>query len=103
MWSGTKVFQGHGASALQSPNRGRARASSNVAGLDTKPEPTKECAARLRFDLKYDSSLEWETYARLMVLGEQLFSTLSEQPGIDTSYLSYVRERYFPFEQWRVN
>lgn len=34
---------------------------------------------------------------------QQLFSTLSEQPGISTSYLSYLRERYFPFEQWRVN
>ena len=41
-----------------------------------KPGATKECAARLRFDLRYDSALNWETYERLMVMSEQLLERL---------------------------
>lgn len=41
-----------------------------------KPGATKECAARLRFDLRYDSALNWETYERLMVMSELLLERL---------------------------
>ena len=41
-----------------------------------KPGATKECAARLRFDLRYDSALNWETYETLMVMSEQLLERL---------------------------
>ena len=62
-----------------------------------KPEPTKECAARLRFDLKYDSSLEWETYARLMVLGEQLLERLhplGARDFIDVQSFMWIVSKY---------
>ena len=62
-----------------------------------KPEPTKECAARLRFDLKYDSSLEWETYARLMILSEQLLERLhplGARDFIDVQSFMWVVSKY---------
>ena len=41
-----------------------------------KPGATKECAERLRFDLKYESTLNWETYERLMVMSQGLLERL---------------------------
>lgn len=41
-----------------------------------KPEPTRACADRLRFDLLYDSALNWTTYERLMTMGKLLLSEL---------------------------
>lgn len=62
-----------------------------------KPEPTKECAARLRFDLKYDSSLERETYARLMILSDQLLKRLhplGARDFIDVQSFMWVVSKY---------
>ncbi len=49
-----------------------------------KPEPTKECAERLRFALQYDSDLRWITWKKLMVMAdEQLGPVLREQGARD--------------------
>jgi len=41
-----------------------------------KPEPTVACAMRLRFDLRYDASLQWVTYNQLMTLSNLLLEKL---------------------------
>jgi hypothetical protein len=41
-----------------------------------KPEVTKACAARMTFNLNYDSKLNWVTYAQLIRLAQMLFNEL---------------------------
>ena len=41
-----------------------------------KPEVTKECAARLMFDLGYTTQLEWPTYSRLLTMSRYLLDEL---------------------------
>ena len=42
-----------------------------------KPEVTKECAARLMFDLGYTTQLSWPTYSRLLTMSHHLLDELS--------------------------
>ncbi len=41
-----------------------------------KPEPTKECADRMRFNLQYSADLSWLTYHKLMQMSDQLLKDL---------------------------
>lgn len=41
-----------------------------------KPEPTKECANRLRFDIQYDSGLRWITYRKILDMAAMLLGRL---------------------------
>lgn len=48
-----------------------------------KPEPTRACAERLRFDLLYDTALRWSTYERLMEMGAHLLDELRPFGAVD--------------------
>ena len=41
-----------------------------------KPEVTQKCAARLMFDLRYSTELEWATYERLLEMSDLLLARL---------------------------
>jgi hypothetical protein len=62
-----------------------------------KPEPTSECAARMRFDLQYTSELRWLTYKKLMHLGSQLLERLrplGARDYIDVQSFIWVIAKY---------
>jgi len=62
-----------------------------------KPEPTKACADRLRFDLLYDSALRWVTYERLLKMGTHLLKELrplGARDFIDAQSFMWVIEKY---------
>ena len=62
-----------------------------------KPEPTKACADRLRFDLLYDSALRWATYERLLEMGTHLLrelQPLGAKDFIDVQSFMWVIEKY---------
>jgi hypothetical protein len=62
-----------------------------------KPEPTRACADRLRFDLLYDSALRWTTYERLMVMGTLLLKELrplGARDFIDVQSFMWVIQKY---------
>jgi hypothetical protein len=48
-----------------------------------KPEVTKACAARMTFDLNYNSQLNWITYSQLIKLAEMLFEELKPMGAKD--------------------
>jgi len=41
-----------------------------------KPEVTQDCAARLTFDLAYDTALNWESYSKLLEMSSYLLEVL---------------------------
>lgn len=62
-----------------------------------KPEPTKECADRMRFNLQYTAELSWITYARLMVLSGDLLERLrplGAKDYIDVQSFMWVIAKY---------
>lgn len=62
-----------------------------------KPEPTRACADRLRFDLLYDSALRWVTYERLIAMGELLLKELQPlgaRDFIDVQSFMWVIQKY---------
>ena len=62
-----------------------------------KPEPTRACADRLRFDLLYDPALRWSTYERLMTMGEILLEELKPlgaRDFIDVQSFMWVIQKY---------
>ena len=62
-----------------------------------KPEPTKECAARLRFDLQYSSELRWLTYKNLLTLSDELLERLKPlgaRDYIDVQSFLWVIAKY---------
>ena len=62
-----------------------------------KPEPTRACADRLRFDLLYDSALRWVTYERLLVMGKVLLGELRQlgaRDFIDVQSFMWVIQKY---------
>ena len=62
-----------------------------------KPEPTKACAERLRFDLLYDSEFRWVTYARLLEMGVHLLDKLrplGARDFIDVQSFMWVIQKY---------
>jgi len=62
-----------------------------------KPDPTKACADRLRFDLLYDSALRWTTYERLLSMGEHLLNELKPlgaRDFIDVQSFMWVIKKY---------
>jgi hypothetical protein len=62
-----------------------------------KPEPTKACADRLRFDLHYDSALRWATYEQLLKMGTHLLKELrplGARDFIDAQSFMWVIEKY---------
>ena len=62
-----------------------------------KPEPTKACADRLRFELLYDSTLHWVTYERLLEMGTHLLEKLrplGAKDFIDVQSFMWVIEKY---------
>lgn len=62
-----------------------------------KPEPTRACADRLRFDLLYDSALRWATYERLMEMGSYLLGELrplGARDFIDVQSFMWVIQKY---------
>jgi len=62
-----------------------------------KPEPTKECAERLRLDLQYDSAPRWVTYKKLMELSRYLLDELrplGARDYIDVQSFIWVIAKY---------
>lgn len=62
-----------------------------------KPEPTRACAERLRFDLLYDPAIRWSTYERLMEMTDHLLEeleSLGAQDYIDAQSFMWVIEKY---------
>lgn len=66
-----------------------------------KPEPTKACADRLRFELLYDSALRWATYERLLEMGTYLLDKLrplGAKDFIDVQSFMWVIEKYDAYD-----
>ena len=62
-----------------------------------KPEPTKECAERLRFHLQYSPDLRWLTYSKLMAMSHELLERLQPlgaRDFIDVQSFIWVIARY---------
>ena len=62
-----------------------------------KPEPTKECAERLRFDIQYSSELRWITYRKLMEMSDLLLERLrplGARDYIDVQSFMWVIAKY---------
>lgn len=62
-----------------------------------KPQPTKACAERLRFELQYGADLRWITYDRLMALSDLLFERLrplGARDYIDVQSFMWVVAKY---------
>ena len=62
-----------------------------------KPEPTKECVERLRFDIQYSSELRWITYRKLMEMSDLLLERLrplGAQDYIDVQSFIWVIAEY---------
>lgn len=58
-----------------------------------KPEVTQDCAARLTFDLAYETTLNWETYAKLLEMSAFLLKVLEPYGArdfIDVQSFIYV-------------
>ena len=48
-----------------------------------KPTVTKEAAENRRFDIKYDSKVNSETYKQIMIFSQDLFDLLSSDPRVE--------------------
>jgi hypothetical protein len=48
-----------------------------------KPNVTKDCAARLTFDLKYSPQLNWATYSKLLEMSHYLMECLTPYGAVD--------------------
>ena len=62
-----------------------------------KPQPTKDCADRLRFDLQYSADLRWITYNQLLLLSDTLLSLLrpyGARDYIDVQSFMWVVAKY---------
>ena len=62
-----------------------------------KPEPTKECADRMRFNLQYRSDLPWLTYHKLMEMSDNLLERLrplGARDYIDVQSFIWVIAKY---------
>ena len=62
-----------------------------------KPDPTRECAHRLRFDLQYDPVPRWITYRKLMAMSQDLLERLRRwgaRDYIDVQSFMWVIAKY---------
>jgi hypothetical protein len=62
-----------------------------------KPQPTKDCADRLRFELQYSAELRWVTYSQLQLLSETLLGLLRPHGArdyIDVQSFMWVIAKY---------
>lgn len=62
-----------------------------------KPEPTKACAERMRFELQYSADLRWITYSKLMVMSRDLLRRLKDRGAkdfIDVQSFMWVVAKY---------
>lgn len=62
-----------------------------------KPQPTKDCADRLRFGLQYSADLRWITYSQLLLLSDTLLGLLrpyGARDYIDVQSFMWVVAKY---------